>query len=36
VADLCIFGLPDVQKLMWQRYGDYLVTLGGEAYVGVK
>ena len=32
VADLCSFDLPDVQEVMWQRYGDYLVRLGGEAY----
>jgi len=32
VADVCTFDLPDVQEVMWQRYGDYLVTLGGEAY----
>ena len=31
VADLCIFGLPDLQEIMWQRYGDYLVALYGEA-----
>jgi tRNA (cmo5U34)-methyltransferase len=32
VADLCTFDLPDVQQVMWERYGDYLVTLGGEGY----
>jgi tRNA (cmo5U34)-methyltransferase len=32
VADLCTFDLPDVQEVMWQRYGDYLVSLGGDAY----
>jgi tRNA (cmo5U34)-methyltransferase len=31
VADLCSFDLPDLQEIMWQRYGEYLVTLGGEA-----
>lgn len=29
VADLCTFDLPDVQELMWRRYGDYLESLGG-------
>jgi tRNA (cmo5U34)-methyltransferase len=32
VTDLCTFDLPDVQDVMWKRYGDYLETLGGEAY----
>ena len=32
VADLCYFDLPDLQQIMWQRYGDYLRTLGGDAY----
>jgi tRNA (cmo5U34)-methyltransferase len=32
VADLCVFELPDVQELMWRRYGEYLAGLGGEAY----
>jgi tRNA (cmo5U34)-methyltransferase len=32
VADLCTFDLPDVQAVMWQRYADYLVALGGEGY----
>jgi len=31
VADLCTYDLSDVQEVMWNRYGDYLVTLGGEA-----
>jgi tRNA (cmo5U34)-methyltransferase len=31
VADLCTFDLPDVQEIMWQRYGDYLCAMGGEA-----
>jgi tRNA (cmo5U34)-methyltransferase len=32
VADLVIFDLPDVQRLMWGRYGDYLESLGGSEY----
>ena len=32
VADLCTFDDPGLQEIMWQRYGDYLVTLGGETY----
>jgi tRNA (cmo5U34)-methyltransferase len=32
VSDLCLFDLPDLQETMWQRYGDYLTTLGGDAY----
>ncbi|HEY5814616.1 MAG TPA: class I SAM-dependent methyltransferase [Terrimicrobiaceae bacterium] len=32
VADLVFFDLSDVQRLMWKRYGDYLVSLGGEEY----
>jgi tRNA (cmo5U34)-methyltransferase len=32
VADLVTFDLPEVQDLMWRRYGDYLKSLGGEEY----
>jgi tRNA (cmo5U34)-methyltransferase len=32
VADLVTFDLPNVQELMWKRYGDYLAGLKGEAY----
>jgi tRNA (cmo5U34)-methyltransferase len=32
VADLVCFDLPDVQELMWARYGDYLAGLKGPAY----
>lgn len=32
VADLAYFDTPDTQEVMWKRYGDYLVGLGGEAY----
>lgn len=30
VADLATFDLPDTQEVMWNRYGDYLETLGGK------
>jgi len=32
VADLVTFDLPDVQSLMWTRYGEYLESLGGSDY----
>jgi tRNA (cmo5U34)-methyltransferase len=32
VADLVYFDLPDVQEMMWRRYGDYLESLGGSEY----
>jgi len=32
VADLCTFDEPGLQDIMWQRYGDYLASLGGDAY----
>ena len=32
VGDLVCFDLPEVQELMWERYGAYLAGLGGEAY----
>lgn len=32
VADLTIFDVPEVQELMWHRYGNYLESLGGPAY----
>jgi tRNA (cmo5U34)-methyltransferase len=32
VADLCTFDLPDLQTVMWRRYGDYLEGLGGPVY----
>ena len=32
VADLCFYDLPDVQEVMWKRYGDYLDTLGGAEH----
>jgi len=31
VADLCYFDVPDAQEIMWQRYGEYLVSVDGEA-----
>ena len=32
VADLVTFDIPEVQDLMWRRYGDYLTSLGGVEY----
>jgi tRNA (cmo5U34)-methyltransferase len=32
VADLVVFDDPAVHTLMWQRYGNYLETLGGAEY----
>ncbi|MDC0535948.1 class I SAM-dependent methyltransferase, partial [Francisellaceae bacterium] len=32
ITDLVTHEITSNQNLMWQRYGDYLVTLGGEAY----
>ena len=32
VSDLAYFEVPDAQELMWERYGRYLESLGGEAY----
>src|ERR1700730_13478721 len=32
VSDLAYFDVPDVQLLMWERYGRYLESIGGEAY----
>jgi len=32
VSDLATFDLPDVQDVMWYRYGDYLTQLGGPEY----
>jgi tRNA (cmo5U34)-methyltransferase len=32
VSDLVTFDVPDMQELMWERYGRYLETLGGPAY----
>jgi len=32
VADLTYFEVPDVQALMWKRYGEYLESLGGKEY----
>jgi tRNA (cmo5U34)-methyltransferase len=31
VADLCYFDVPDAQEIMWQRYGDFLAGIDGEA-----
>jgi tRNA (cmo5U34)-methyltransferase len=32
VSDLAYFDAPDVQELMWNRYGCYLESIGGETY----
>jgi tRNA (cmo5U34)-methyltransferase len=32
VADLAYFDVPDAQEVMWNRYGDYLRSLGGDHY----
>lgn len=32
IADLVVHDHSAVQQLMWSRYGDYLASLGGEAY----
>ena len=32
VADLITFDIPEVQEIMWRRYGDYLASIGGPAY----
>lgn len=32
VSDLVYFDLPDVQELMYERYGQYLESLGGVNY----
>lgn len=32
IADLVEHDEPAVQAVMWQRYGEYLATLGGEPY----
>lgn len=32
IVDLIAHSTPAVQELMWRRYGEYLASLGGEAY----
>ncbi|MEO6526757.1 MAG: methyltransferase [Gemmatimonadaceae bacterium] len=32
ISDLVEHSVPAVQALMWERYGDYLISLKGEAY----
>jgi tRNA (cmo5U34)-methyltransferase len=32
VSDLTCFEVPDVQQVMWERYGKYLESLGGKEY----
>jgi tRNA (cmo5U34)-methyltransferase len=31
VSDLAYFEVPDAQEVMWERYGNYLESYGGEA-----
>ena len=30
VSDLAYFDLPEIQEIMWERYGHYLESLGGD------
>lgn len=32
ISDLVLHDLPAVQEVMWRRYGEYLVSLGGSEY----
>jgi len=32
ITDLVAHDLPAIQDLLWRRYGEYLISLGGEAY----
>lgn len=32
VSDLAYFEVPDAQQVMWNRYGEYLESLGGKEY----
>ena len=32
VSDLAYFDVADTQEVMWQRYGDYLASVGGADY----
>jgi tRNA (cmo5U34)-methyltransferase len=32
VSDMVTFDAPDLQKVMWRRYGEYLESLGGVPY----
>ncbi len=32
VSDLAYFDVPDAQEVMWERYGRFLESLGGEDY----
>ncbi len=32
VSDLVIHGNDKIHEIMWQRYGDYLISVGGESY----
>jgi tRNA (cmo5U34)-methyltransferase len=32
ISDMVFHNLPAIQELMWERYGDYLESLGGKDY----
>jgi tRNA (cmo5U34)-methyltransferase len=32
ITDLVTHSLPEVDRLMWERYGEYLASLGGPGY----
>jgi tRNA (cmo5U34)-methyltransferase len=32
ISDMVFHDLPEVQELMWKRYGEYLESLGGRGY----
>ncbi len=32
ISDMVFHDLPEIQELMWQRYGEYLESLGGKDY----
>ncbi len=32
ISDMVFHDLPAIQKLMWERYGEYLESLGGKDY----
>jgi len=32
ITDLVSHEIPEIQELMWQRYGDFLTSLGGDEY----
>lgn len=32
ISDMVVHDLPEVEELMWRRYGEYLESLGGKDY----